>query len=542
MIIKKKIGNIIEKIENQKNKFETWFFGFLGIVLLRMFIEIFLNNIPTKNGCSYLFFLVNDFLLIMTIYLFILIFLIIFTKDNFKKLNNILFYGAWLVLLPPIIDRLVFKESLYKNFYIFDSLIGLIKRFFLFYGDGLSWGITIGGRIFIFLSIILLSGYYFYKKNKILKTFFLAVFLYSLFFIFNSLPTLITFILEFFRTGTILEVSRTTVVGYFMSPFSVFGIENNELALFLVKKMSLIYYVLLFISVNFLYFLINKKKYLSLIKNIRPVQVVYNWGLLFLGLSFGFLSFPENFQLNFFTVLSILVLVIVVFCSWVSSVLINDLSDLAIDKISNTERPLIKKEITAEEYKKINIILVLFLIIGAFLIKPLFVVFVVLYYFLTWFYSCKPFRFKRIFLLSNTLIAFSSLLFLLMGFIVFSGEKTLSIFPWKIYWFLFWAYFLITPLKDLKDFEGDKKNKSYTLPVLVGKKNTRLIIASFLFSFYLASVYILNKQELFLSALIFGVINFLIVNNNKISEKIINYWVLGSVFIYGLWIVKVVFM
>ncbi len=542
MQVKLNIKNIITIIENQKNNFNTWLFGFFGIVLLRFFIEIFLDNIPIKEGFIYLVFFVNDFLLVMFVYSVFLIFLMFLIKKEFNKSKNFLFYGVWLILLPPIIDKIIFKEGIYKNFYLFDSAKGLIERFFLFYGDSLNWGITIGGRVLVFLSVFLLSCYYFQKKRKILKTVGFAFLVYFIFFILNSLPSLITFGLEFIKNGNILNVSKTTVVGYFMSPLSIFGINNNEIETFLAKKMSIIYYLMIFVNINLIYFLKNKKKYIVLIRNVRLPQVFFNLGLLFLGLALGFLNYNENFQFNFFNISSVLVLCIVVFCSWVSSVLVNDISDLVVDKISNSSRPLITKKITIKEYKKINIIIALFSIVGAFLIKPLFVVFVSLYYCLTWFYSCSPFRFKRILIISNILIAFSSLLFLVMGFIVFSGSETLEFFPWKIYWFLFFAYFFIIPLKDLKDLEGDQKDKIYNLVVLVGRKKTRLIIASFLFSFYLLSVYILHEQELFLSALFFGILNFIIVSGDKIGEKKINSWVLGLVFIYSLWIIKVIFL
>ena len=125
---------------------------------------------------------------------------------------------------------------------------------------------------------------------------------------------------------------------------------------------------------------------------------------------------------------------------------------------------------------------------------------------------------------------------------IFSENQTLTNFPWRVYWFLFLAYLLITPLKDLKDLEGDRKNQIYTLVVLIGKEKTRLLVASFLFSFYLVSVYILNKQELFLMALFFGTISFLIITNPSVNERKLNGWILGLVFIYGVWVVKTIFL
>jgi len=163
------------------------------------------------------------------------------------------------------------------------------------------------------------------------------------------------------------------------------------------------------------------------------------------------------------------------------------------------------------------------------------------YHLLTWVYSCYPFRLKRFLGVAGCLISLTSLNFLVIGFLVFVENQTLTNFPWKLYWFLFVVYLLTTPLKDLRDLEGDKKNKIYTLPVLIGRKNTRLVVASCIFSFYLLSVYVLNKQELFLPAILFGGSNFMIINNLKIDEKKLNSLVLGLAFFYGCLVVKIIF-
>jgi 4-hydroxybenzoate polyprenyltransferase len=218
------------------------------------------------------------------------------------------------------------------------------------------------------------------------------------------------------------------------------------------------------------------------------------------------------------------------------------LNDIEIDKITNKNRPLIKKDLSLGECGDFAQILLGLSILIATLISPVILAIVISYVLLTWIYSCPPFRLKRFFGISNVLISLASLNFLVIGFLVFSENQTLASFPWRVYWFLFLAYLLITPLKDLKDLEGDRKNKSCTLVVLLGRKKTRLLIASFLFSFYLLSVYVLNKQELFLAALLFGSINFLVISHSKVGEKNLNGWVLGLVFIYGLLVIKTVFL
>jgi 4-hydroxybenzoate polyprenyltransferase len=221
---------------------------------------------------------------------------------------------------------------------------------------------------------------------------------------------------------------------------------------------------------------------------------------------------------------------------------VNDYYDLEIDKISNKNRPLIQKTISMKENWEYAWFFFFVSLLGASLLGPIFFLIILVYHLLTWVYSSYPFRLKRFIGVSNILIAFSSLIFLIIGFLIFSNLQTLDKFPWTVYWFLFLAYFLITPLKDLKDLEGDKKNKITTLPTLIGKKNTRLLISVFLLSLYLLSVYTLRKPELFLPALFLGGGSFYLINNSNISEKKLNYWVLGLVFLFGILLIKLIFL
>jgi 4-hydroxybenzoate polyprenyltransferase len=385
----------------------------------------------------------------------------------------------------------------------------------------------------------LFVAFYVHTKTKNKKKILLSLFgAYFIFFILISFPSWVVFCLEFTR---IKAVDYYTVAGYFMSPFTVFGLKQLTFESFMAKKMALLYTPLFFLTVIFLAFKINFKKSLILFKNIRFPQLFFNLGILFIGLGLGWIYYPENFQINFFNLLTVLNLILVVFSSWFFSVFVNDFCDLEIDKISNQQRPLIKKEISIEENYKFAGFFLFFSFLSSILISPVIFLLTVFYNLLTWVYSAYPFRLRRFIGVSSLIIAFSSLIFLIIGFLVFSGEQTLSVFPWNIYWFLFVAYFLITPLKDLKDVKGDGKNRITTLPVLIGKKNTRLVISVFLLSLYLSSVWLIKEQKLFLFSLIIGVTSFYTINNQKISEKILNYFVLGLVFIYSVFLISVVF-
>lgn len=542
MEINKKINKTLFFLERSPFDLKTWLLSFLALVSIRLLIEALLLGFPVKSLESFLSLFVHTFLFFLLTYLIFLVFLISLTKESFKKTASFLLWGFGIIIFPPIIDKLIFQGEVYKSFYIFDSFSGLVLRFFSFFGKNPDWGITWGTRVNILISLFFIGSYVYLKTKNKLKVLGGVIGGYFLFFILSCFPSIVVYFLEFFKTGKILEVSYSTVAGYFMTPLSVFNLQGVMIESFLAKKLALIYLPLVFVLLVFSLFKFNFKQGISLFKNIRPPQLVFNLGLLFMGLGLGLFYNPEVFSLDFFSGLVLLNLILMVFSTWFFSVLINDSVDLKIDKISNKNRPLVKKVFSLKKYLDLAVITFLISTFSAALISPVIFLVIISYHLLTYIYSCYPFRLKRFIGTSNLLIAISSLNFLIIGFLVFSEKQTLVDFPWRIYWFLFLAYALITPLKDLKDVEGDKKEQSYTLPVLLGRENTRLVIASFLFSFYLGSVYVLNKQELFLGALFLGVLNFLIVNSPRVDERKIASWVLGLGFIYGMWIVKVVFL
>ena len=538
MFLKERIKKSINFLEEIKCSFKSWSVAFLALVSIRLLLEAIVLGFPERNLESFLALLIHTFSFFLLTYLVFLIFLFYLTKEKITKIANFLLWGFWIIILPPIFDKLIFKEMLYKSFYIFDSPQGLMLRFFTFFGENPNWGITWGTRINILIALFFVTIYVYLKTKSIKKVFWAFFGGYGLFFILSCFPSIVVYFLEI---NNIQAVSYSTVAGYFMSPFSVFGLNGVVMESFLGRKLALVYIPLNFLFFFWLTFILDFKKMVCLIKNIRFPQMFFNLGILFIGLGLGWFYYPENFSLNFFNLIVVFNLILMVFASWFFSVLVNDIEDIKIDKISNQKRPLVQKIISPKEILNLSLVFLFFSLITAAIISPIFFLIIITYHLLTIVYSCYPFRLRRFVGVSNLLIALTSLNFLIIGFMVFSEKQTLNRFPWLIYWFLFLGYFSITPIKDLKDTIGDRKNKVITLPVLIGNKNTRTLIAILLFSFYLSSVYILKQPNLFLPALLIGSINFFIVSGNKVSDRKINFWILGLVFVYGFFIVKIIF-
>ncbi len=530
---------IIKKLENNPGSFNKWVVSFGAIITIRLYIEGLILKLSVNDFTYFILFFIHTLLFFGLLFLIFLWILKKITKVPYRKIINILLWGYWFIIFPPIIDRVIFGDRFIWSYYVFDGLSGLIRRFFTFFGDNPALGITYGTRIIIVFVILFLCLYVFLKTRSFLKLFLIAISSYFVFFIFSSFPSWMALGIEFFSGQALKDVNNLDVAKIFLTPFSYFNIKL-ELELFLIYRLTLFYNFLCLLAF-FVFLAVNyQKKFIALIKNIRFPQAVFNFGLLFMGMGVGFYYFPKN-EFDFFSVLIVLNLLIMVFSSWFFSVFINDLTDQKVDKESNPQRPLIKNIFKPQEYSNFSKVFLFFSSLTSLLIGFQVFTLIAAYHLLTWVYSHYPFRLKRFYPISSILSAFASLIFFIIGFLIFSENQSLVGFPWKIFFFLMAAFSLMLPIKDFKDIRSDKKDGVYTLPVILGAKNAKNFLAVALFFLYLFSVVLLKEPKLFLPALIFASISFWFLIKMKIKDKKIIWWLLFLIFLYGLAITKTVF-
>lgn len=538
--MKDKIYNIVNKLENSPKSFNKFIISFGAIVVIRLYIEGLLLGLPQSEFIYFALFFVHTLLFFGLIFLVFLWLIKKITGQSYGKIASVLLWGYWFMILPPIIDKIIFGNKLVWSYYLFDGLGGLGVRFLTFFGSNPDSGITYGTRVVI-ATVTLFLSFYIYLKTKKVIYFFLSIILsYFIFFIFSSFPCWITFFLEIINGKNIEEVTNLDVARVFLSPFDYFNVKL-KIELFLIYRLTLLYNLFCFVSF-FAFLAFNYKgKFISLIKNVRFPQVIFNFGLLFIGMGLGYYYFPRN-NFDFFYILIVVNLLVMVFSSWFFSVFINDITDQRVDRKSNPDRPLIKSIFSINEYKNFSKIFLFFSLTSALLVGFQAFSLIIVYHFLTWIYSHYPFRLKRYYPISAILSSFASLIFLIVGFLIFSENQTLGEFPWKVFFFLLVAFSLILPIKDFKDVKYDKKDGVYTLPVILGLKNTKFFLAIALFFLYLFSVILLREPRLFLAALIFGCINFWALISDKFDNRKIIWPVLFLVFLYAIFLVGIIFL
>jgi 4-hydroxybenzoate polyprenyltransferase len=534
-----KMQSALRHFENQPINLTRWVILFSAIILLRIFEEdlLELNNPQTVN------FIWHDFLHIFLIFLFINVlgYTILRKTLNlkFQAFLNVSLIGAlFLALIPPLLNYFFALKYKMLDFYEFYSSSELLINFFTFLHQDPFIGVLPGQRITILISLLAVGLYSFLKKAKI-STILINVFLfYLIFYIVSTLPSIIALLIY----G--LDLSAVNVSTLFFSPTDLFNQNAISIDLTLHKKMIFSYVIIFTILTPIL--LWKNKIFKALIQNIRPIQVVYHLALLISGIGIA-LFFTEAYLLfNFFNILALLIMFLIIIFIWFSSVIINDYFDENIDKISNKNRPLITNIINKKTYLQLAIFLIIISLILSILINPSITILICFYYVLTLIYNTPPLRLKKIPIIATFISALASLVIIFIGYILIVPENNLTNFPSNIIYFTLISLTLSFPLKDLKDIQGDKLNKIYTLPVIFGEKKSRLIIGVNIFISFLLSVFVLRVGEMFIPALIFGLISFSLLNFKKnnaflISPKNVIPLIFSLVFIYGIYFVVNIF-
>jgi len=199
---------------------------------------------------------------------------------------------------------------------------------------------------------------------------------------------------------------------------------------------------------------------------------------------------------------------------------LNDLFDVELDKINNPSRPLITGEITEKEAISISL---LFIFLINYLTRTYLSINlqVITNYMLIGITIYTPF-FKRLTFIKNLYCAFT------VSFSIFyTGLASLQNINYKninykilliTISYIFFGSLINELLLDIKDIKGDKKNNIITVPVLIGKKNTLILINLLLYFSIISNTITLIKlyHNFFIGYIPILIFIPMIININKI--------------------------
>lgn len=499
--------------------FSTITLAFVALISTRVFSEYFMEGFSVQNP-QFLWYEWTHTLLFFAV-AYGLFFLLIrwFFCSTTHQTSVFLLFGFLITLVPSIIDHFF---PIQGKFY---DITGLIGQFFTVYGiltPNVAPHITVtyGAIIEILIVTLGLSALGFLKRRKITDVVFLGLTAYSIFFVLGTLSSILTIFFLGFTKGFAL-VNATDTAKLFLSPGNFLSYSVPDLIGSFHAKMSFVYSTILLFLGTITCFMLYPKHTHAIIRNSRFPQLIYHAGLYFLGMAIALVFTRGILPNDMFDLLVIFLLLVAIFFAWMASVTTNDLFDQNIDRVTNTNRPLVRAVFTKQSYAMLGITFFILSLFLAALVNIMCFVFLFGYQVIAWIYSAWPLRLKRFPFLATLMSAFASIMILFLGFFLVSSETSLERVPWQIYVFLLFAYTLSLGVKDLKDVSGDKNEGVFTLPVLFGDYWSRIILGTLIFFSYLVSVVILHEYSLWSWAFVFGGLSFFACTSKYMGTRFI---------------------
>ena len=493
----------ILSLENKEIPFSYFLLTFLFTVTIRNFLEVF------SCGTSISSDFIHYYLFYISLCLSLILLFYFATGEDILKISRVILTGFLIIISPPVLDLILTSGKGYIMAYLLPGLHhNIVLRFFTFFGYLGDAGVSAGMRIEVALVITASFTYFIIKTGKILRSIFFAFLVYTLIFMYISIPFFILplfYLLSGSTTGDIINIFTSYRK---VSDFCTIFFNHTFIFLSLIVFLVIIY-------------LYRKEYVISLLKDLRFFRVIH-FELMFVGgiITGSFSSFhisikgailsPEKFFPFIFTIFSIMM-------AWLFSVITNNIEDRNIDSVSNRERPSVTEKIPSEIYKTTCWIVLLLSVISAISanFSILFLIFLFMgNYFL---YSMPPVRFKRVPFFSKIIPSINSFIMLLTGYIFLCDS--LSFFPRKVIFFFLIFVTASMNFIDIKDYEGDKNGRIKTLPVLMGLEKSKILIGLFFLISYIAVYYFLDFPPYGYLLIIPGLIQFFLINRKNYSEK-----------------------
>jgi len=432
--------------------------------------------------------------ILRTAYLLIIIF---FAKKILLKTKSIFLLVFYTIF--------VWAPFIFAELYFYSKAVGSPSYF-----SSSHFFENIGPNIIGSFCAIACALYVLFKTKSIIKTFVASIFFYFLGFFVSCFPYIFAVLFK------LPPSSQSFYGGSNINP----KFEWNSI-------LTSIYLILIFCLSNLWFFIYSKEKFLAIWKNLRPFRLLHNLALLGFGLYIAIFLTSEPYgvgvlpgSINFFDCLLIIMAILSVFFFWLSAIGYDDVCDEKIDKISNSKRPLCQNRFNKEEFKMLsNVFRGVSYFFSAFVGFGFFLL-MFLRSLMVYIYSSPPFRLKRFPLIATFLLSLSALFTVLAGFVL-SPQYTVLDFPKKIILFILTVFTFGFMAKDIKDYEGDRADNVYTIPVIFGERKGKIIIGALTAIALFCPVIFFPAfwRILILPSIFVGTMSFLLINRKNYSEK-----------------------
>ncbi len=532
------INKIISDVKNTEISITGWLLSFFSIIFIRMLLESISS--PTSDGVipSDIHTIVHYILFYLSVVLGTGIIIGQITNDH-KNSVKIVLFGLPLLWLAPILDIIISRGNGFKMLYLFDTGKNIILNFFTYFGNNFEYGATYGMRVGIALSILGLGYYVWLEKKNIYKTLLSIFLMYVLVFVVGSLPGIFYTISN--PNNTI--ANNTEVVLYFKNIIDESTISHNTtrdgatslstgrfLELGFNKLMTQVLFIISLIFGSVFLWKTKRIKLISVLKNIRIERVNFYTFSILSGMGLAYIN-KLNSPFSWIDIVGATCLLVSWVCLWMHAVHKNDIEDLEIDKISNTERPLVKEDLDKKEMSEVGILWLFIGLFGAWAsgFYPFFMALV--YVSCSYIYSSPPLRLRKYPLIPSFLISIACLSTILAGFFFVSTNKHILTFPPILAIGILIVVTLAINFKDIKDISGDKANGVITIPTLFPKHGVKIVALLFSLSIILVPLF-LNFYFLYIFAIPCAIVGYKIITKKPYREKPV--FILRFIFLLGI--------
>ena len=480
------VKSLINTLEKASIPFYYYILTFFFATTLRNFLEVFSDDTPILQMRFFHYYLSYIAMSLSFIQVFYSV-----TKDKISNISKVIFPCFILVILAATIDLVISSfNGANISYFLPDVHQNLVKNFFFFFGPLTKVGISLGMRIEIALVLIGSFLYFFVKTHKIIDSFLGSFIMYCVLFIFGMMPFFLQTIFSFI--GLPYQYSDRLFFHFYMLLSFILGV--------------------------FIAYLADKKKFMIILRDIRPFRVLHFQFMFVLGIIFAIRDI--GFQLTTTLLFSFFFIPISILFACLYSIIMNNLEDVKIDQISNPDRPLVKGTISIHQYKEFSYIFIILSLVFAAIVDFKALFFITTFignYFL---YSVRPLRLKRIPIVSKFFISLNSLLLVMMGYsLVNDTAFSVYFLPTELLYIFLIGYTLVLNFIDIKDYEGDKSAGLTTFVGLVGLKTSKILIGLFFLLVYLSVYFVLEKVILLIPLSIFGLLEFYLINKKRYQEK-----------------------
>lgn len=462
---------IISFLERERLNFVAIFLWVLFLGAIRMWTEAKIFGYPYRKLDYYFIFfhlhIISFYICVFLGGIFILKFL---TRERIRKIANLTSWGFLFVTLPPIIDHFVFHYKTYtyvpKEKFLYFILFSYHKIFPEIAGYGLF--------IEIILILIFTTLYIYIKTHSLTKS------------IINFVS--FNFFIAFISTPTLNPLLRKWETGDLCQPVFFFR------------------YIILSLLLFALILLISKKGLLSsFFISSGPLRMCHFLLMGAIGIFIaGHIKLQHEFT-SYFNAGNIGVMGIALFTIlflWEYASMINNVYDVEIDKVTKKRRVLVQGFLNPTQLREISVILAISAVGLAITLGWIQIILTIFFIFLATIYSVPPVRLRNS-IFSTTIIGLGSTLAFLIGYFAPSytilGDEIIRSYPPLtnfaiiIGWIIFISLSVGSMVKDIDDYEGDKKSGIRNVFTVYGKEKGLCISSILLLPVFLSPLLLFHE-------------------------------------------------